>query len=806
MPLSTGDTIGPYQILARIGEGGMGEVFRARDTRLDRTVAIKVSKAEFSDRFAREAKSVAALNHPNICTLHDVGRNYLVMELIEGTPLKGPLPVEKAVEYAGQILDALDAAHRKGFVHQDLKPANVMVTRHGIKLLDFGLARRTAPPAETDATHTAVMGGIEGTPQYMAPELLQGRPADARSDLFAFGCVLYELLSGKRAFEGQSMASVIAAILEREPAPLELHPPLDRVIRKCLAKDPDERFQTARDLKTALAWAIEQPAAPAKMPRWPWAIAAAMLVVGAMIGGVVMRSRQTSEQVQRFQLNPPEGAHFNPESGFALSPDGRTLAFVATAQGKSGLWVRPIDGTAARLLPGTLGAFYPMWSPDGRSLAYGTANKLWRIDVVGGSPVAVCDAPFFVGGDWSQDGVIVYAAGQLRRASASGGAAEVLTSVDTGRGETTHWSPHVLPGGRILFYIAGRPEVAGIYAAPLANPRERVRLVATNSPGVYAAGQLLWLRGSTLLAQRLDATRLTLSGEPRPIADPVGAAKIGRISVAASSNGLLVHGQPGSAQLTWVDREGKAAGSASNPAASALGEPGHYLTFRLSPNGHRVAVGRESGSGRDLWMVDVERGAWSRFTFLPGFALSPVWSPDGRQVIFKAIASPFNLYRKEASGAGAEQRMTTSANSQVPLDWSRDGRLVLYTDAVRGKPKDLWVLPMTPDGKADIGGARPFLQSRFNEDDGRFSPEPNPRWVAYTSDESGRDEVYVQALSELRGKFQISTGGGRFPEWSPDGRELFYLSADNKLMAAGVKLGNDSVMPSTPARAFRGDP
>ncbi len=425
------------------------------------------------------------------------------------------------------------------------------------------------------------------------------------------------------------------------------------------------------------------------------------------------------------------------------------------------------------------------------------------MDAAGGSPIAICDTPALGRGDWSSDGAIVFAAGVsgLRRVPASGGTPEPLTTLDAGRGETSHRRPQVLPGGRILFQVVGKPEQAGIYATSLANPRERVRLVATNGSGMYAAGYLLWLRGSTLVAQRFDPERLALSGEPSPVADPVSATGLGGMLAAASSNGLLVHGRAGGAQLSWVDRAGKAAGSAK----STLGEPGDYLMFRVSPDGRRVAVSQ--GSGRDVWMVDVERDAWSRFTFLPGSGSFPVWSPDGRQVMFRA-GSPYNLYRKEASGAGTEQRVTESANPQVPTDWSRDGRLVLYYEIAPETQRDLWVLPVTPDGKPEAGaaaraGARPYLPTRFNERDGRFSAEPSPRWVAYTSDESGRNEVYVQAFPEPRGKFQISTGGGSFPEWSADGRELYYLSAaDNQLMAADLKLGADSVTPSTPRELF----
>ncbi|MBZ5625143.1 MAG: serine/threonine-protein kinase, partial [Acidobacteriia bacterium] len=389
-----GDRLGPYETLDAIGAGGMGEVWKARDTRLDRIVAIKTSKEQFSERFEREARAVAALNHPHICQLYDVGPNYLVMEFIEGAPLKGPLAIEKAVEYAGQILEALDAAHRKGITHRDLKPANILVTKQGIKLLDFGLAKQSGPLQQTDATLTEALtqrGEIVGTLQYMSPEQLQGKEADARSDLFAFGCVLYEMLTGKRAFEGESAASVIAAILERQPAPLTTAPPLERVVRRALAKDPDHRFQTARDLKAALTWAMEQsPPSTAVKPvhRWQWIAGAALVAVGALAGWGVSHFRQplADDRVFRFQIDPPEGGQFTfgvVTGGIALSPDGRTVAYIAEGSGKTGLWVRSLDSTTARMIAGTEGGGFPFWSPDGKSLGFFTATQLKRVDLAG---------------------------------------------------------------------------------------------------------------------------------------------------------------------------------------------------------------------------------------------------------------------------------------------------------------------------------------------------------------------------------------------------------------------------------------
>ena len=789
-------------------------MWKARDTRLDRTVALKVSKEQFTERFEREARAVAALNHPNICTLHDVGPNYLVMELIEGEPLRGPLPVEKAVAYAGQILDALDAAHRKGITHRDLKPANLLVTRQGIKLLDFGLAKQAGPPKASDATLTAALTGkgqIVGTLQYMAPEQLQGREADARSDIFAVGCVLYEMLSGKRAFEGSSAASVIAAILEREPASLALAPPLERVIRKCLAKDPDERFQSARDLKTALHWALEHPPAPAAAkPGRRWWIAAATLVIGVLLGGWgVSRFRRPPAEARpyRLQIDPPEGSRFAfgaGVGGIALSPDGRTAAFVASSSGKSGLWVRPLDGAAARLIAGTEGAACPFWSPNSKSVAFFAGGKLLRVDLAGGAPLAICDVAVARGGAWSSDGRILYAvlAGGLFQVPASGGTPAPLTTLDASRGESFHLWPQVLPGGRFLYSVQSvKPENYGIYAASLAKPGERMRLLTTDTNALYAPGgdgrsYLLWLRGGTLVAQELDTGTPKLEGEPHAVADPVARSEIlGQMNVAASASGLLLYSSSNAlSQFTWLDRTGKPLG--------VVGEPGEYGAFRVSLDGRRVVSSLDRPGSTDLWLLEVERGVAGRFTSNSGLSTFPIWSPDGRTILY-STGAPRNLFRKDSSGAGNEQRFSRSPNNQFATDWSRDGRWVLYYEVTPGTQRDLWVLPVTPDGKpAPNSTPRSYLRTPYDERWGRFSLEAPPRWVAYQSDETGRWEVYIQAFPEPRGATRISTGGGQYPQWGAGAREIFYVSLDNKLMAVSLKMGADTVEPSTPRELF----
>jgi Tol biopolymer transport system component/tRNA A-37 threonylcarbamoyl transferase component Bud32 len=828
MNMTAGTKLGPYEIVVLIGAGGMGEVYKARDTRLERTVAIKVGAARFSERFEGEARAVAALNHPHICTLYDVGPDYLVMEYVEGQPLKGPLPVERAVEYARQILDALDAAHRLGIVHRDLKPANILVTKNGVKLLDFGLAKaeraKAISASEQTVTKTITQdGAILGTLQYMAPEQLQGKETDARSDLFSFGCVLYEMLTGKRAFEGTSVPSVIAAVLEREPAPLEVSPSLARVVKSCLSKDPDERIQSARDVNTALRWAMEPQAENASKTtrRWQW-IAAAALVIGTLIGSVAhFRQPAAPNRVLRLDINPPEGGRFVASGnrfvgGSVLSPDGRMVAFVAAVNGKTGLWVRALDETTARLLPGTEGAGEPFWSPDSKSIAFWAAGKLQRTGLAAGPPVTICDTYITLGAAWSDDGLIVLGslAGELFQVPASGGTPSPLTRLDVSRGEVAHRFPQILPGGRFLYWtVAASPENSGVYVASFAKPAERVFLHRTETGALFAPGgdgrdYLLWLRGGTLLAEELDTGALKFRGEPHAIAGPFSSSgRIGAMAVSASSSGQLLYNAFGSAsQLTWFDRAGS--------RLATMGEEQQYtFPFRLAPDGRRAVATRDRPGGADLWLLDLERGSASRFTSASALAFYPVWSPDGRTILFTTGALRRRLFRKDSGGSTDEQQIIEGPNSdaertagalaQYPQDWSRDGRFLIYQEIAPGTQRDLWVLPFTPEGKVP-GNAKPapYLRTRFNEWNARFSPEPSPRWVAYQSDETGRYEVYIQGFPEPRAKVQISAGGGQYPEWGAGGRELFYVAPDNKLMAADLTNTADEVHPSAEHALF----
>jgi len=823
MSLSPGTRLGPYEILAPIGEGGMGEVWKARDTRLDRTVALKVSKAEFSERFEREARAVAALNHPHICTLYDVGPNYLVMELVEGVPLKGPLPVEKAIEYAGQILDALDAAHRKGITHRDLKPANILVTRQGIKLLDFGLAKQAGPADGSDARLTEALtsqGQILGTLQYMAPEQLQGKDADARSDIFAFGCVLYEMLSGKRTFEGSSAASVIAAILEREPAPLDVTPPLDRIIRTCLAKNPDERFQTALDLKRALQWSAasgaESQPLPARSRSGPWIAAAVATTVALAVAGTwaVSHFRQTppvEERAIHLSLNPPEDGQFifgNSVGGIALSPDGRTAAFVVARRGITSLWVKDLDDSPATALPGTEGAAYPFWSPDNKSIAFFSRGRLQRVERRGGEPLPICDVTIGRGGVWMSDHRILYGSltAGLFVVSDSSGTPSPLTTPDTSRSEISHRWPQALPDGRFLYWVqSGKADTQGIYAASLARPAEAKMLVSANANGLYAPGDdgrgyLLWLRGGTLVAQELDLATLALTGESHQIADPVTSVSItNQMNVAVTAGGLLLYSAINKPrQFTWIDR----AAPGKTPR-DVIGEPGQYGAFRLSPDGRRIAVTRDRPSGPDICLLEVERGVANPFTFPPDSFIYPVWSPSGSAVLLTSYSTR-NLYRKDSDGAAAERRLTQSPLPQYALDWSGDGLSVLYWAVATGTKRDLWIQPMTPEGEpATDATPRRYQSTAANESWGRFSPEPSPRWVAFQSDEGGTGyEVYIDAFPQPRGKKRISTAGGTYPQWGAGGRELFYVSPDLTLMVVDVKVTANAWEPSVPRALF----
>jgi len=816
MALQPGTRLGPYEIAAPIGAGGMGEVYRANDTRLDRTVAVKVLPAhvaanpEARQRFEREARAVGSLNHPHICALYDIGSqdgvDFLVMEYLEGETLAarlahGPLALEPALRAGIQIADALAQAHAKGVSHRDLKPGNIMLTKAGAKLLDFGLAKMgvggrglgvgdsQAPTVAADLTQK---GTLLGTVQYMAPEQLQGKDADARSDIFAFGAVLYEAVTGRKAFGGATPADVIGAIVHASPPPLE-PPALARLVKTCLAKDPDERWQSAHDVMVQLRSLAEggepspSPVPPTPRLLWPAATVAALLAA-AVFGVLYFRREPAPQQAVRFSILPPEKAVFS--EGPSLSPDGTRLAFVASVGAKTMLWVRALESLAPQPLAGTDGAGYPFWSPDSRFLAFFAQGKLKKIDLAGGPPQTLCDAPLPRGGTWNREGVIVFAphvTQGLYRVSSGGGDPSPVTSLDASRQENAHRYPHFLPDGRHFLYFSRStlPENNSIQVASL-DSRTPATLLKINSNGVYVpsrgsgAGHLLFVRDGTLLAQPFDAAARKLAGDPFPVAEQVGRmTPNGPSGFTVSETGVLAYtsGFAGNLQPTWFQRDGKRLESA--------GEPGVYYRPELSPNEQRFAVSiLHPQSGRfDIWLFERSRAVSSRFTFGPSLAWSAVWSPDGSRIVFGFFPkSRFDLYQKAATGAGAEEVLLESAHPKFPADWSSDGRFLVFEVVDVKTRNDLWILPMTGDRKP-----APLLATEADEQQAQFSPDG--RWVAYVSDESGRNQVYVQPFREqagTAGKWQVSTGGGSQPRWRRDGKELFFVSENRMLTSVPV--------------------
>jgi serine/threonine protein kinase len=827
MELKPGAKLGPYEIVSPIGAGGMGEVYKARDPRLDRIVALKVSKAEFTERFSREARTVAQLNHAHVCTLHDVGPNYLVMEFVEGVPLHGPLPIEKALEYAGQILDALDAAHRKGIVHRDLKPANILVTTQGIKLLDFGLAKQSAALGPDDITRAAatVEGSITGTLQYMSPEQLEGKPADARSDIFAFGLVLYEMITGQRPFTGGSQASIIASILKEQARPLRelqpLTPPgLEPVLQTCLEKDPDNRWQSAREVKHALEWMAHQTA-PASEPVPPiaapskklrlWQSAAALLALVALgLAGWMFRPKaEPPAPITRFQVPLPENTTF--DTYLSLSPDGRKLVFTAI---QSGLWIRDLDALEWRNLAGTEGGQSPFWSPDSRFLGFSVQNQIKKIDVAGGPAQTLGAIPAGVVGTgaWNRDGVIVFGGrtgGPMWKVSQAGGIPTALTAMDSAHGDRLHALPTFMPDGKHFIYLRfGNPEASGIYAGSVdAKPEQqsRERILAVRLGASYVNGTLFFMRENTLMAQPFDAGRLQLRGEPVPVAERL--AIVGLTGVfSVSPGGVLAYRtgtQSANYQLTWFDRQGK--------ILSTFGQPDTDQAIMLSPDGTRgvVRTGTSTGTGLgDLWTLDFARGVRTRLTFRQSPGSRGVWSPDGSSIAFSGGNLLDTVYEKVASGAGDEKELLKEPGTiHFPTSWSRDGRFLLYHIVLAPKTgDDLWVLSLEGNRKPVL-----LLGTEFNEYNASFSPDM--RWVAYASNESGRFEVYVRpfvaagpsgapALGE--GKWQVSKDGGDRPKWSADGKQIFFDAPPNGTakMAVDVKANGAAFEAAVPQRLF----
>jgi Tol biopolymer transport system component/predicted Ser/Thr protein kinase len=799
MQLEPGTRLGPYEVIAPIGSGGMGEVYRARDTRLDRSVAVKVLSADFAARadlrarFEREAKTISSLNHPHICALYDVGDNYLVMELLEGETLaeriaRGPLPTEQLVRIGIEIADALDKAHRRGIIHRDLKPANVMLTKSGTKLLDFGLAKGSDIAGRIDATIARALteeGTLVGTYQYMSPEQLEGRPADARSDIFAFGTILYEMTTGKPAFEGKSRASLIASILSSEPPPIsQLRPmmpaAMDRLVRTCLAKDPDDRFQTAHDVMLELRWIQEggsQPGVAAPVVRRrryresaAWSLAVLALAAAAY---TYLRPVPRNNSLVQFSIETPPHTTLFPFDtlGLAISPDGGRLAFAAMGDdGKQLLYVRDLATNRSVQLAGTVGASYPFWSPDSRSIGFFANRKVNKIEAAGGPVQPICDAPQGRGGTWNRDGIILFAptiASPLFRVSAEGGPVVQVTRIPGERGR--HRWPWFLADGK-HFLCTGETD---LLLGSLGSTDPKV-LIPDASNAVFAPpDRLLFSRGENLMSQRFDPGTLRLSGEATPISwGQVSSWPPKRLGIfGASQNGTLVFlpALNPIARLTWFDRNGHELDSTA--------EPGAYGDARSSPDGNRIAVVKREAAGSDVWIVDRRDAHWSRFTFDPGGYFWPTWSPDGKRVSFMfdksgIIGQPFI---KSVDG-GELRQIVKTLEYTAPMSFTSDGKyLLLYRQGFQ-TANDLYTVDM------QRGTMQPFLVTPSSEAAGMFSP--GGRWVAYESNASMRAEIYVRRFPPSDEQWQISSNGGTSPVWSPDGRELYYVTGETVMVVA----------------------
>jgi serine/threonine protein kinase len=845
MALSSGTKLGPYQIQSPLGAGGMGEVYRALDTRLDRMVAVKVlasqlsSSPELKQRMEREARAISSLNHPHICQLYDIGSqngtDYLVMEFLEGETLadrlrKGAMPLTEVFRIAIAVAEALAVAHRQGIVHRDLKPGNIMLTKSGAKLMDFGLAKPlglqtagagsgsapsfTAAPTKSGPSPLSPLttaGSIVGTIQYMSPEQIEGKEADARSDIFAFGAVLYEMATGKRPFEGKSQISLASSILEKEPEPISAIKPLappafEHVVTACLQKNPEERFQAAHDIKLELQWIAADKSAPgvAALPASPsrsqsrerlgWVVAAAIAMALGLAAGIFIHRPAPSAQIIRTVIEPPSKATFNltgdPAGPPVLSPDGAMIAFTATgADGKTTLWVRPMNTLEARVLPGTEGAIFPFWSPDGRSLGFFADSKMKTIDVNGGSALVVCDAPFGRGGAMGPGGVILFSPGTqtpLMQVNAAGGTPVPATKLD-GAQHTSHRWPFFLPDGRHFLYLAIHHDPSksannAVYYASL-DGRENRQLFRSQSNAVYGSGFLLFARGDQLLAQPFDPATGTVSGEPQGVAVGVmNDISTWHMDASASNNGLLVLGSGGTAdwQLIWADRNGNQIGTVADRLTN-------LQAARISPQGDRIALQIDTGVN-DIWVFDLARGVRTRLTFGPVSNAFPVWSPDGKWIAYESDRDGHaGIYRKSSDGSGAEELLLTDTPGTFqPVtgtsDWSRDGKYLLYSRISPGSQAEVWSLPLEGEHKPSLvlprGGNAPSF-------DGHLSPDG--RWLAYTSLESGAREVCVVAFQGGQGKWQVSANGGGSPRWSKDGKELYYLDANFTLYAVPVK-------------------
>ena len=830
MSLAVGDKLGPYEILAPIGAGGMGEVYRARDTKLEREVAIKVlpeavaQNPERLARFEREAKVLAALNHPNIAQIYGVEQGALVMELVEGETLSGPLPVATALDQARQIADALEAAHEKGIVHRDLKPANIKVTPQGVvKVLDFGLAamaQNTASRSDVSISPTLTMaatqmGVLLGTAGYMSPEQAAGKAVDKRADIWSFGVVLWEMLTGKRLFDGETISHTLAAVLTKElewkQLPDRVPAGVRRLLKRCLERDLRRRLPDigAARLELEDAMTGQDSGLPAESRgrpyrKLPWAVAAVLALGLGALALVHFREQPAAAETVRFQFPMPDKTTF--DGTVAISPDGRNVVFRAAGEGGIHLWIRALNSLQSRLLMetsvDTTGLYAVIWSPDSQSVAFVNAGRLYKVSASGGPPQVICDVSGTVlGGAWNRDGDIIFGlygkTSGVMRVAASGGNATAVTIADPARDELIQAFPTLLPDQRHFLYVRASPRLdqIGISIGSLdAQPKDQsTRILApTEGNAVFApsadsrVGQLLYLRDTTLLSQGFDASRLEVKGEPVPVAESVESNNLTRFGYfSASSNGVLIYRAGGGAtdsQLTWLDHQGKVLGT--------IGEPGPIRALALSPDGSRVAEEHpDSETQTSLWIVDLARGVNSRFTLGAGLHRSPLWTPDGNRITF---ASTSQVYQKASNGAGDEEPWFKGVDVR-PSGWSRDGRFLLYHDLDVKTGYDLWLRPADRSGSAPSAGEKPIPIAKGGAISmGRFSPDS--RWIAYASRESGIPEIYVRPFDASSptgapsgaGKWQVSQGGGQDPHWRGDGKELFYRALDGTVMSVEV--------------------
>jgi len=828
--LTAGSRLGPYEIREPVGAGGMGEVYRAFDRRLGRSVALKVLPTRFSEdpdrlrRFEREARAAGQINHPNILAIHDVGTEqgspFVVSELLQGRTLRehvraGPLPTRRTLEYGLQIARGLAAAHAQGIIHRDLKPENLFVTEdHRVKILDFGLARLTHPePREATGEDQQVTSGsltesgaILGTVGYMAPEQARGESVDHRADIFSLGAVLYEMASGQHAFPGNSPVAILYALITREPDPLESKNPqlpeaLVRIIGHCLEKDPGQRCQSAVDLgfdlelllgsagrrMLANAAGPTSPLRPSRAARFIWvATAVAAAAIALVLLPPTIRRLAAGHPV-RLSVDLPRDVTFHGYANSAVSPDGRTLAFAAFDSSEtSRLWIRPLDADEAHALAGTEGAYFPFWSPDSRSLGFFSHGKLCIVPATGGPAVSLADAPAGRGGSWSRDGVILFAPnteGAIYRVASTGGGAERVTTLDASHREIAHRWPCFLPDRRPFLYLAlpARGDAFDIYVGDLQSSRRKPVLKASTAATYAAPGFLLFVRNQTLVAQRFHVSQQRLSGEPIPVAStPLVLGALGEPNVSTSSNGVLafLSADRANNRLAWLDRTGRPLGAAQLP-------PGAYAALALSPDNLQIALERTStATSSDILLLELLRGTTTRLTFDPMLDRFPLWSPDGERVVFASNRDgSYQLYAKSANATGPEQMLPTgpSALLKWPTDWSRDGSWIAYDAYDSTAGFDLWAAPVSGDRPPVL-----YLRTPSNESGGRFSPDG--RWLAYTSNESGRTEVYVQSFPVPGRRTQVSNGGGDQPRWRRDGRELFYIAPGEKLMGVRVQI------------------